>query len=550
MRKHCVGLEDCFPMTPRDCGVEARWHRNTGVYMTYHIYILTSKPNYLFALSETELGKVIHAYNMGLAKVSLPGELIIQFKGFKQIQVFANERGLSKQAAVKIMKDNASHLLSPGLNRKALSKIGRDVTKEKIQHGFREMRMLPGKLKISHQVINARNVNETGQEPMVKYIFLDVVAFTRSDRNNSAQKAIIESLNMVVLSVLDTHSISHDYDKRRLIPTGDGLCICLVNANGSDIQVRIALAILKEINVWNRAKGLATPLKYEVRIGLHMHHDILMDDINRRPNVAGKGINTASRIMDSAGASQIMLSDILHQQIDAEVYNGKFRKGVIKVKHDDCLTVHQLVDRKAKGLNTNPCARFEDQIQKASAVVAPVPLQERQWDIHDIKTWRVKPNLDTPQHTAFKEINLNDRLFVKLNCRVRVNCDYVRFGFKLLGVEMATFGPRKIPVQDGSHLFHIGKEVGSVMLTATHYQGLNVMAHNSSVMHWVKGTIVNLSLYMPEDGKLNFYVESILVASVALKPQLRQRVVMMAWGDEHPDYDMTVDRITVATVKA
>jgi len=189
----------------------------------------------------------------------------------------------------------------------------------------------------------------------VKYIFLDVVAYTK--RTIEAQCDIITTLNKIVKDTVDELSIGEG--SVIYIPTGDGICIALVDATlPYDIHVSIAKDILSRLWMHNQFEEDKSR-KFEVRIGINQSDDNLVKDINDRENVTGGGINNARRIMDLADGSQILVSstvyDILHLR---EKYLNAFAKYAAPVKHGLVLDVYQLVKADIEGLNVNPPSTF------------------------------------------------------------------------------------------------------------------------------------------------------------------------------------------------
>ncbi|MDH3252715.1 MAG: hypothetical protein OEM41_07975, partial [Ignavibacteria bacterium] len=72
----------------------------------------------------------------------------------------------------------------------------------------------------------------------VKYVYLDVVGFTR-DRSVEAQSDVIDYLNSIVRDVVANASIPQD--QVFLLPTGDGICIAMLNVEALfDIHIQIA----------------------------------------------------------------------------------------------------------------------------------------------------------------------------------------------------------------------------------------------------------------------------------------------------------------------
>src|SRR5215210_4827268 len=79
-----------------------------------------------------------------------------------------------------------------------------------------------------------------------KHVFLDVVGFTRN-RSVEAQTEIVGYLNSFVANCLEQYHIPED--KRILLPTGDGLCIAIMNIEDPyDIHIQLALSILKTLH--------------------------------------------------------------------------------------------------------------------------------------------------------------------------------------------------------------------------------------------------------------------------------------------------------------
>jgi len=186
----------------------------------------------------------------------------------------------------------------------------------------------------------------------IKYVFLDVVAY--SNRIIEAQCDITNALNEIVKGSINRYKISND--SLIYIPTGDGICIALLDATlPYDIHITIALEILRRIWVYN--SSMADKMrKFEVRIGINQSDDNVVEDINGRKNVTGAGINNARRIMDLADDSQILVSrtvyDTLHQRKE---YFGAFSSRFTKtVKHGVVLEVYQLIRANIAGFNVDP----------------------------------------------------------------------------------------------------------------------------------------------------------------------------------------------------
>jgi class 3 adenylate cyclase len=195
---------------------------------------------------------------------------------------------------------------------------------------------------------------ETGEPEVTrrftKYVFLDVVGFSK--RTAEDQARIVRRLNSIVTESLDEHEVSEE--DRIVIPTGDGMCIALIGRHPAyDVHLRLALSIFKSLHSYNRE----TPeraRRFLVRVGINQNTDILVHDVNGRLNVAGAGVNDASRVMGPADGNQILVSRVVFDELQpTEKYAHSFRHLVAVVKHNRRLEVYQYIAQGHPGLNTN-----------------------------------------------------------------------------------------------------------------------------------------------------------------------------------------------------
>jgi hypothetical protein len=195
---------------------------------------------------------------------------------------------------------------------------------------------------------------ETTPTP-IKYIFLDIVKYTKG-RTRNAQRDIIEALNPIVRKSVEDFDIPEE--KRIYLPTGDGMCIALLDINKPfDIHLQIALRILKGLSKHNK-KNTQKMRQFDVRIGINDGEDLTYTDINHRRNVAGDGINMAARIMGVADKRQILVGDSVFKALQGDdKYESSFKSYIATVKHDLQIPVHQFVAPRHEGLDiTTPDA--------------------------------------------------------------------------------------------------------------------------------------------------------------------------------------------------
>ena len=204
-----------------------------------------------------------------------------------------------------------------------------------------------------------------------KYVFLDVVGFTNR-RSVEAQADIVGILNSIVRSCLTQHGIPDN--KRILLPTGDGICIALLNIeNPYDIHIQLALSILEILDGHNTTSDVDDMRRFEVRIGISANTDNLVTDINGKQNLAGAGINEAQRVMGNADGGQILINQTVYSTLrHREKYMGCFDQYSKTIKHGERLTMYQLKMEDSPGLN-----RSSPEVSVISSKPLPCPTTPR-----------------------------------------------------------------------------------------------------------------------------------------------------------------------------
>jgi hypothetical protein len=188
-----------------------------------------------------------------------------------------------------------------------------------------------------------------------KYINLDIVGFTKG-RSVEAQSELVATLNEIVSSSVGEVEI--DKDRLIYLPTGDGICIALLDQGEFDVHLDIALGILAKTAAHNKATE-DKMRQFEVRIGLNENVDNVVTDVNESRNVAGTGINMSQRIMSLADSGQILLGQAVHEiLVGREKYMNTFREFQGVDKHGNKFPVYQFI-ADAPGLNTDTPSQFK-----------------------------------------------------------------------------------------------------------------------------------------------------------------------------------------------
>jgi class 3 adenylate cyclase len=183
----------------------------------------------------------------------------------------------------------------------------------------------------------------------IKYVFLDVVAFSQG-RSVEAQTQIIVALNEAVKGAVADASI---IDAQVIyLPTGDGICAAILDSDAPyDAHLTVALGVLKRIRDHN-AQAADKMREFDVRIGLNENVDNMVTDINGMASVAGAGINAAQRAMSLADGGQIIATSSVYETLrHREQYMDAFTPYDATVKHDERIRVYQYVVPGHAGLN-------------------------------------------------------------------------------------------------------------------------------------------------------------------------------------------------------
>lgn len=197
------------------------------------------------------------------------------------------------------------------------------------------------------------------KEVQARYICLDIEGYTK-DREVRAQLKIRAVLDDIVRECVGLEPVLADKRKRMYLPTGDGMCIALLDIPSptDPIHLRLALRILKSLREYN-GRAEYRELQFDVRIGIHAAVDYIVKDINESDNLAGAGINTAFRIMSIGDGGEILVSEEVFLDLFKQ-FPQQFKRHEVKVRHGVPLPVYQFRGE-AEGLIKNVPLTVQEQ---------------------------------------------------------------------------------------------------------------------------------------------------------------------------------------------
>ena len=169
------------------------------------------------------------------------------------------------------------------------------------------------------------------------FFFIDIVGLSNPILSTETQRTKIKILNEKInncKTFLDSSK-----DNLLILPTGDGMLIGF--KNGLEQPLKLAIEFHKKIADYNKK---ATNLeKIETRIGCHIGHVFVVNDIYGNTNLWGPGSILARRIMDLGDANHILLSsEIANDLMEISKDNEKILHLLqnFGIKHGENLMVY------------------------------------------------------------------------------------------------------------------------------------------------------------------------------------------------------------------
>jgi len=170
----------------------------------------------------------------------------------------------------------------------------------------------------------------------MQFILFDVVDYSLS--KSVEQKTIIKAFTQIITDVL----VECPENNCLKIPIGDGVILCL--RENYDKTLKIIQGVMGRTKTYNK-ENLHS--QFNLRCAINYGLVLEYQDINSRSNLAGLGINNASRILSKSKKNQIMVSDDFFKYFyDLGMIPKKFIRSnsfsepfTINVKHNQIINV-------------------------------------------------------------------------------------------------------------------------------------------------------------------------------------------------------------------
>lgn len=146
---------------------------------------------------------------------------------------------------------------------------------------------------------------------------------------------------------------------------------------------------------------------------------------------------------------------------------------------------------------------------------------------------------DLPQWADPWELDLGNGWLESVACMIETDADYFRFGFKLLGEHGRLFGDGSIQSQDTNLVIHLGRNnwdranppisVRDIFL-AWFKNGIK-RGKDARLFAADPHFVASVSLVIDSSHVARFLVNGECCLQTVIPPEIRRRVVMLAWGD-------------------
>ncbi len=167
-----------------------------------------------------------------------------------------------------------------------------------------------------------------------------------------------------------------------------------------------------------------------------------------------------------------------------------------------------------------------------------------------IRKLEFQTNNTNPQSSDYKEINLNDSIIRSISMNVEYNCDYIRFGFNLMGKSNTIFsGTNSLIPNSPSFLIHIGRQNGMKKISTCYYMNGRLVEQLNEKVRYRNEATINLKFKINDKNLATFYVNGGKTHNnISLPDDLLEKLYIVAWGDNQFPYTYSVSDIKIESL--
>jgi hypothetical protein len=171
------------------------------------------------------------------------------------------------------------------------------------------------------------------------FFFIDIVGLSNPILSTETQRTKIKVLNQLIYDCKTF--VESSKENLMILPTGDGMLIGF--KDGLEQPVKLSIEFHEKLSKYN--KDATDTEKIETRIGCHIGHVFVVEDIFGNINLWGPGAILARRVMDMGDENHILLSNDLVDDL-FEISN-EYKKDIhllqnFGIKHGDNLLIYSV----------------------------------------------------------------------------------------------------------------------------------------------------------------------------------------------------------------
>ena len=161
--------------------------------------------------------------------------------------------------------------------------------------------------------------------------------------------------------------------------------------------------------------------------------------------------------------------------------------------------------------------------------------------------WHAVTKKTSPQSASHRVVLIDTfgpALPTRLTGMLQSTSPYFRFGFKLTALRGRIFGDGNIQSNDNNIFIHIGRDPTSSDVFLTRYRNGVRLGLNEVILDYQDCRELPIELAIDNEYSVSLTIENKLVYETFADREIKARVVLLAWGDDH-EYEIDFKHIKV-----
>lgn len=227
-------------------------------------------------------------------------------------------------------------------------------------------------------------LDDRGGKSDVQVVFADIEKYSK--RTSAVQREIVDAFTEIIRGARTSIARTHRNDLKKngidltkdllLIPTGDGVAAIFSFAGLVQIHLDFAEALMKLVtdhnakekcSVFSRKGWCDCHNIFNINIGIGQGPGVFYHDVNGQPNLAGKTINYAARVLGFGDRMHVLLTREAYDTLSEYSRNTDFKNNYrnyedVEIKHGDKITVYQYIPKMDGVINRDEPEKLKSKI--------------------------------------------------------------------------------------------------------------------------------------------------------------------------------------------